>query len=330
MKVPSIARYADALRYERDLGVIRAIDWRAYPAGQATAEITSVEQAAEAIAASVVGRWVAPYLGGYALALAARAWAGRPSEARRGALIQAGAQLRMAAPADGRLASLVAGALARADAAILGGADAEEAVLAFLASEVARADRAAERCGRLAAGLLDEQDHVLAHGFPGPALAWMLAFARDEGKQPVLHLAGSPGDANGRIVAGLASELQVACAIEEEPAVAAQLANGSLGLFVAGAWQLALDGSALAERGAARWAVLAGDHGVPRYLLGYDGPDPAAPTGDSLAGALDETLEVVAPQLISVIITTRGIYRPEMIARYLHDGDAPLDVIPLQ
>jgi methylthioribose-1-phosphate isomerase len=38
---------------------------------------------------------------------------------------------------------------------------------------------------------------------------------------------------------------------------------------------------------------------------------------------------VVPPEQISAIITSRGIYRPEMVARYLGDGDAPVDVIPL-
>jgi methylthioribose-1-phosphate isomerase len=41
------------------------------------------------------------------------------------------------------------------------------------------------------------------------------------------------------------------------------------------------------------------------------------------------TSDVLPPELISAIITSRGIYRPEMIARYLGDGEAPLDVIPL-
>jgi methylthioribose-1-phosphate isomerase len=46
---------------------------------------------------------------------------------------------------------------------------------------------------------------------------------------------------------------------------------------------------------------------------------------DTLAAAST----TIPPSLISAIITNRGIYRPEMIARYLGDGDAPLDVIPL-
>ena len=58
------------------------------------------------------------------------------------------------------------------------------------------------------------------------------------------------------------------------------------------------------------------------YVLGGDGPDPAL---DTVVAAHD----VMPPELISAIITSRGIYRPEMIARYLGDGDAPLDVIPL-
>ena len=52
-----------------------------------------------------------------------------------------------------------------------------------------------------------------------------------------------------------------------------------------------------------------------------------APEG-ALAYAPD--LDVTPPDLISAIVTSRGIYRPERVADHLRDGDAPIDVIPLR
>ena len=49
------------------------------------------------------------------------------------------------------------------------------AALSFVADAIGRADRVAERCGRIAAGLLDDGDRLLTYGFAGPALAWMLS-----------------------------------------------------------------------------------------------------------------------------------------------------------
>jgi methylthioribose-1-phosphate isomerase len=327
--VPALSRYADMLIYDRGRGVVRALDQRAYFEGAAYAELDSVEAVAEAIEASVAGRWAAAYLAGYGLALAARAWAGRPSEARRGALILAAERLRSARPADHRLARLLEVALARADAAILSGAAPVDPLLDFVDAEIARADRATERAGRLAAGLLDEDDRLLAHGFAGPALGWMLAFARQEGKRVELLIARPDGEPeNGDLAAQLAAEIGVSAAVLDEPAVARGLEDGSFGVVLFGAERIALDGAILAERGAARLAAHARERGVPRYALGYDGPDPLADASERLRGEHDQR-DVVAPDLLSAIITTRGIYRPQMIARYLGDGEAPLDVIPL-
>jgi methylthioribose-1-phosphate isomerase len=330
MNLPAIARYATMLRYDRDRGVVRALDWRAYPDKAATVELDGVEAVAAAIEASLVNRRAAPYLAGYGLALTARAWAGRPSEARGGAVIQATERLRTATPADRRLARLVNAALDRVDTAILGGGDAEDALLGFVDAEIARADRVAERCGRFAAGLLDEADAVLVPGFAGPALAWMLALARQDGKQPRLSiLSESEQPAGARVAAEVAAELGVPAAILDDAALAAGLAEATFGIVFVGAEAIALDGSVLVERGAAQLVIRAHDTGLPRYLLGYDGPDPGAATSADLAAPGDGVCEVIAPHLISAIITTRGIYRPEMIARFLGDGDAPLDVIPL-
>jgi methylthioribose-1-phosphate isomerase len=329
MNIPAIARYAETLRYDREGGVVRALDLRAYPGETLAVELDSAEAVAAAIEAGVVGRWAAPYLAGYGLALAARAWADRPSEARRGAIIQADERLRTAA-SDLRLARLLDPVLRRVDAAILGGADAEDTILSFADGEIARADRVAERAGRLAAGLLDQADTVLVPGFAGPALAWMLAFAREEGKQPRLAIpAGPEDDGDARVAAGVAAELGVPATILDGAALEASLAEGAFGVMFAGAEAIALDGSVLVGHGAAQLALQARDRGVPRYLLGYDGPDPDAATALDLATPGEAGREIMAPALISAIITTRGIYRPEMIARYLGDGDAPLDVIPL-
>ena len=327
MTLPLLSRYADILRYDRERGVVLALDWRAYPQEIEFVAYDQAEALALAIEQAMIGGWAAGYLAGYGLALAARAWAGRPSDARRGAIIQAGERLRAARPTDYRLARLVEQGLARADAAILAGEDAEAAVAGLIDGEVRRADRVAERCGRIAAGLLDEGDHVLTHGFAGPALCWMLHVALAEQHKPITLALAEPysDDDNTRLIAGLAREIGVRFTPLDEPALERALAQETLTVFVAGAELIALDGSVVSSPGAARHAEIARRHGLPRYILGYDGPDPAMPTRAELPAGYDLT----PPELISAIITSRGIYRPEMIARYLGDGDAPLDVIPL-
>jgi methylthioribose-1-phosphate isomerase len=324
MPPPQLARYADTVRYDAERGLALALDWRAYPAETALVAYSDAEAIVHAIALGAVRHAAAAYLAGYGLALAAREWAARPSDARRGALIQAGEWLRHAGPDDARLSRLLDQALARADAATLAGEDAEAALLRLVQGEISRADRVAERCGRIAAGLLDEGDHVLTHGFAGPALIWMLHVALAEQAKPITLAVFAPQmpDDDARLSADLARAISLPVTLLDDPTTERPFEPAAATVFVAGAERIALDGGAAGGPGAARYAELARRHDLPCYVLGGDGPDP---TVDTFAAASD----VIPPELISAIITSRGIYRPEMIARYLGDGDAPLDVIPL-
>jgi methylthioribose-1-phosphate isomerase len=329
MKLPRLTRYAEQLRYDRDRGVVAVANWRDDPGVREPAEYTTAEECAQAIGAGAVGGPAAAYLAGYGMALAARAWAGRPAETQRAAVIQAAEWLRRARPDDHRLARLIDAGLERADAAVLSGGDAERALLEFVDGEILRADRVAERCGRIAAGLLDDGDRLLAHGFPGPALSWMLAVGAED-RQIELGVTVPPDDpGSAQLAVALATEIGVAATLVGEVATAAERHS----LVLIGADRIALDGSVAGAGGAAASAASARQQGLPCYVLGYDGPDPACPNGAELIagmpGGADANGAIVAPELISAIITSRGIYRPEMIARYLGDGDAPLDVIPL-
>jgi methylthioribose-1-phosphate isomerase len=319
MALPLLARYADIVRYNPVDGHVLALDWRTYPAQTALAEYSDAEAIASAIEVGAARNAAAAYLAGYGLVLAAREWAGRPSDARRGALIQAGELLRRACPGNTRAVRVIEQGLAHADSATLAGKEAEQALLGFVQSEISRADRVAERCGRIAAGLLDESDHVLTHGFAGPALLWMLHVALAEQSKPIaLSALGAQPSDDARLTVKLAREIGLPARLLDD----SEIEQAGPTVFVAGAERIALDGGAAGAPGAEHYAELARRQGLPRYVLGGDGPDPAV-------AAFVPASHVLPPDLTSAIITSRGIYRPEMIARYLGDGEAPLDIIPL-
>src|SRR5262245_60652294 len=194
MTLPLLTRYADTLRYDVERGVLLALDRRLYPDRVVFAECGDVAAVARAIEElAIQGSRSPAYAGGYGLALAARAWQGRPSEAQRGAIIQASQLLREVAPRAALLDQILEQGLARADAAILAGDAAEDAVVSFIQAEVSRADRVAERCGRIAAGLVDDGDRLLTYSFAGPALSWMLYAAyAEQNKQIQLSITALP------------------------------------------------------------------------------------------------------------------------------------------
>lgn len=304
---------AETLRYDAERGAVLLLDPGA-PGGQAVC--ADVLALAQAVAGDQTfdGRWRA-YAAAYGLVLELRAQRGRPSDARRGAVIMTAERLLQARP-EPALRALLPRVLARADAALIAGQDAEAAVLGMLEHELRRGDRVAERSGQIAAELLDPRDRVLAHGAAGPALLALFARACPQPHDcPALLLAEAPG------AAWLEAALQ---ARGLQPQRLAAGVEAPFDLLVLAAERTALDGSVAALPGAAALVARARQQGAPCYVLGYDGPDPDAPRAADL-----EPDEIIPPDLLSAIITHRGTYRPEMIARHLDDGDAPLDTIPL-
>ena len=258
MPLPQLARYADTVRYDAERGLALALDWRAYPAETALVAYSDAEAIVHAIESGAVRHAAAAYLAGYGLALAAREWAARPSDARRGALIQAGEWLRRAAPGDIRLSRLLDQALARADAATLAGEDAEAALLRLVQGEISRADRVAERCGRIAAGLLDAGDHVLTHGFAGPALLWMLHVALAEQSKPITLavLAAPTPDDDARLCADLARAIGLPsrCWMTRQPsAPSSQPRRRSSSPAPSGSRWMAVQPAGLARRATPSW-----------------------------------------------------------------------------
>lgn len=227
----------------------RAI-WRS-PDGE-TRVIASIPDAITAIAgltrgfdADIVG------LGLHALLLTLHARRGYPSDAARGAVIQAAETLRSVVPPQH--AAVFDQALAIADSALLTGNDAIQALATFATDAIARLDRAAERCGRRAAALLDEHDCLLILG-DGAALRWMLHIAAGEGTTLKIADADYPHEATVCVVAG-------GCA----------LMDGA----IVGMHPSAIDAVATARR-----------RGMPVYALAPDGPTTAAAPGARLPAPL--------------------------------------------
>jgi methylthioribose-1-phosphate isomerase len=354
MTLPLLTRRGDTLRYDRERGVVLVLDRRKYPHETVFVECDDVEAVARAVETMVIqGGPPLAYVAGYGLALAARQWRDRPTEAQRGAIIQAGERLRRTRPTADDLHFIIDEGLARADAALVAGGDAEAALVDFVAGEVARGDKVAERCGRIAAGLLDDGDRILTHCFAGAALNWMLHTAYvEQGKAIQLYPTETrPYLQGARLTAHQAHEIGVPVTLLTDNMPGYCFARGMFSLYVTAADRVALDGSIANKIGTYQYAVLARRHGVPFYVLGYDGPDPATPSGADIpieerdgaevlrfggartapegVKAFYPAFDVTPPELVSAIVTSRGIYRPERIADYLRDGDAPLEVIPL-
>ncbi len=335
MPLPLLTRHGDTLRYDRERGLL-LLDRRRYPHETVFVECPDVEAVTRAVETMVVqGGSPLAYVAGYGLALAARPGGAahpRPSWPRSSRPASACARPR---PTAADLHTIIAEGLARADSAIMAGKDAEAAIVDFVAGEVGRGDRVAERCGRIAAGLLDDGDRILTHGFAGAALSWMLHTAHvEQGKQIQLYATETRPELQGaRLTAHQAHEIGVPVTLLADATPGFCLARGMFSVYIAAADRVALDGSIANTIGTYQYAVLARRHSVPFYVLGYDGPDRATPTGADIpieerdpaevlqfagqrtapdgVGAYYPAFDITPPELVSAIVTNRGIYRPE-------------------
>lgn len=149
----------------------------------------------------------------------------------------------------------------------------------------------ADRCHRRAADLLAAGDLVLSDRPPPAAL-----------------------------IAALDEEARAAVRWTADPAE-------SPTLCLISARDAAQDGSLVCDPEAARCAHAARAAGIPVYALLPPGPSATIRAAADLPGSPDSA--ILPADMVSAVVTGRGIYRPAMLVRHLSDGDAPLDVIPL-
>lgn len=311
-------RLVDAIRYDQQRGMVAVTGWDAATRVRSTTEYRDPETLSTLL--QTVPLPAAACLAGYGLALAAHIWHTRPSEAQRGAIIQAGQMLQNARPYALGVRRVLEQALALVDLAILEGMHAESTLLQYIEGECRRADKIAERCGRQAAGLLDTGDHLLVDAQIGPALEWVLWLASN-GEQKTLTLAIEAEASNEQVSWVL--HLAEAYGVQASPV---DLATSQLEvptLCLVAAELVAIDGSIVCGASAARCAAYANSRGVALYTLGYDGPDQTTATVPA------EAPNILPAEWVRAIVMSRGVYRPAMITRALGDGEPPLDVIPL-
>ncbi len=317
------------LHYDRNGGVRVMPPQR--PATIATC--TTTEQVALALAAWVAPGWrITAYLAGYGLALAARTTIGQPDHLRQATMIQSAQLLRDSRPYDTAMRRVVERAHAHADQAIHSGANAEEAILQLVERELQRADQSARQCGPIGAELLESEDILLVYGSGGLAFGWMLGEITSQAKPAHLYATEQHPDLpHARMAVEQSLAAGIPATLLDAQAARELLATGKTSLCLAAAEQIADDGSFIGLAGTTELAIHAQRHHVPVYIFGPWGANPDTPDRPALAAQVGQQtgIEIVPSELVSAFITSRGIYRPAMIARNPDDGQMPVDVIPL-
>jgi methylthioribose-1-phosphate isomerase len=299
----------------------------------------TVEEVARAIESMIVqGGPPLAYAAGLGLALAPSTAAGYQAAARR---------LLATRPTADDLHHIIPAALKRALDALATEEDAKQAILDYVNSEIERGNRVSRLCGEHAASLLQDGDRVLTHCIAGAALCWMLWTAQQQGKSiQLIATETRPYLQGARLTAQCAIELGVAVTVITDGMPAHLMSQGMIDKFICAADRITLDGHITNKVGTFQIAIAAQYHGIPFYVLGYDGPDPQTAGADEIeiewrngeevlycaekrtavegADALYPAFDITPPHLISGIVTDRGVFPPTLVRRYW--SDAHLDL----
>lgn len=313
----------NTLRYDPEQEAVVLLDRRLYPFRTEFVVCRTVEETAVAIEQMVVqGGPPLAYAAGLGLALA------EPTET---GYRRAAARLLATRPTADDLHHLIPAALAQALAALAAGADPKQAVLAWVNAEIERGNRVSRACGEHAAALLRDGDRVLTHCFAGAALCWMLWIAKQQGKTVHLYATETrPYLQGARLTAQAAVEMGIRCTVITDGMPAYLMSRGMVDRFICAADRITCDGHITNKVGTFAIALAAHYHGVPFFVLGYDGADPNTPSAADipiewrdgrevlyLAGqrvavegvdALYPAFDITPPHLIAGIITDRGVF----------------------
>lgn len=321
-------------------GSLVLIDRRYLPLKQVEYIAADYEQAAEAIEMMVVqGAGDIAIAAGYGLYLAARAVEKYPPANRDQAqeyLLKARQRLIKTRPTGHHLASLLNKIISGMD---WNAREWSGQILEGVDRAVKRQQMRSELTGKWAAEALSDGDCILTHCFPGPALLYMLEFARQQGKQvEVIATETRPYLQGARLTAWSVSEMGIPTTLITDNMVAFCMGEGMINKVFTAADRIAMDGTIANKIGTFQLALIARYHQVPFYVLGYGGPDRSCAnardipieirdpeevltiagvkTSGGLVRGFYPAFDLTPPQLVQEIITDRGSYIPFHIHHY--------------
>ncbi|HEY52079.1 MAG TPA: S-methyl-5-thioribose-1-phosphate isomerase [Caldilineae bacterium] len=331
---PNPAILADrfkTLRYDPEQDAVILLNRAKYPLETEFVTCETVEDVARAVETMIVqGGPPLAYAAGLGLALADRTEPAYRAAAER---------LLATRPTADDLHHIIPAALERALEALDSGEDPKNAIIDYVNGEIERGNRVSRACGEYAADLLADGDRVLTHCIAGAALCWMLWIAKQQGK--TIHLIPTetrPYLQGARLTAQCAVELGIDCTLITDAMPAHLMSQGMVDKFICAADRVTMDGHITNKVGTLQIAIAAHYHGIPFYVLGYDGPDPHTASADGieiewrdgrevlyLAGqrtaveginALYPAFDITPPHLISAIVTDRGVFPAHLVYNY--------------
>ena len=338
--MPFLLRYENVAWYED--GRVRILDRRVYPTELRYVECDSYREVAQAIA-DMVTQSAGPYTAvGMGMALAVRQVRGEPREKQLAFLGQAAAELANARPtAANRYGQITGRALRLAESALDEGRDPVEAIVEDTVASLNRRYGTMQLVGDRLAALIPQGGCILTQCFGETIIGTLIRAAREQGKNFRVYCAETrPYLQGARLTASCFAEMGFDTTVLTDNMVAWAMDRGDIDLFTSAADTITRDGHIANKIGTLQIAVLARHFGIPYYVTGIPDGDKAGrddiviemrdprqvlryrgiPNCLPQVKAVYPAFDVVPPELITGVVTDKGLYAPDRLARYF-DGE---------
>jgi len=230
---------------------------------------------------------------GFGLYLAARKLPGKDARKDMAELEKAAARLRATRPTGFHLAVLVDRIVEKVREGT-GEKSHPELILDYLRKILDRQRSVSEDTGRNAESLLADGDTILTHCFAGPALLYMLRYAKEKGKEVrVFCTETRPYLQGARLTAWSVSEMGIDTTLITDNMAAYCMSRGMIGKVFTAADRIAMDGTVANKVGTFQLAIAAAHHKIPFYILAYGPPDRRTSSGKDIPIEMRDPSEVL-------------------------------------
>ena len=328
--LPFLVRPENVARYQD--GEVWILDRRIYPFQIEFVVCRTYEAVAQAVKDMVTQSGGPLYATAWGMALAARACRGENAEKQVEYLTRAAQVLGAARPTNNNIFYLTERMLRLDKETIAAGGDAEEASARYTEALFRSNYADSSRLGEHAAKLIKDGDGVLNHCWAETSIVYTMLHTVRQGKKIHAYCSETrPYLQGARLTADAIADTGVPTSVICDNMPGYAMRQGLITCFFSGADRVTRSGHVINKIGTFQAALCAHYYGLPYYAFCH-GPDPKAftdrdvviedrdpeeslhclgnRTATSKVTGYYPAFDVTPPELVSAIITPRGIYSP--------------------
>jgi methylthioribose-1-phosphate isomerase len=316
-------------------GVVEILDRRNLPHSQEYIDCHNTEEVASAIEEMVIqGAFSISIAAGYGLALSAQ-----NSITSMDEICNAALRLKKTRPTGLALSRILDLCIIKAENAIKNNLSVVDEIIKTTDTVASNLAVQARKTAQFALTKLNSGDTLLTHCFPDRSYVYLLMEAKYNNIMlNVICSETRPYLQGTKLSSWCASELGFNTYVISDGMGGALMKQKKINAFITAADTVCMDGSIANKVGTYQYALAANSNNVPYYVLRQSGPDMEYNNGDSVVieersgddllfmkgdriapegvQGLYPCFDITPPELVSAIITDRGIFEPDKISTY--------------